>query len=118
MRIATWNLCLGLANKKDYVINTIRNERIDICGLQEIEINKDFPKQNLSAKGYKFESESNDIKARVGLYINTNIVYDRRKDLEGINNSLIIIDFNAQNKNFRLINLYRVFNPQNGRSPF
>ena len=118
MKIATWNLCLGLANKKDYVINTIRNERIDICGLQEIEINKDFPKQNLSAKGYKFESESNDIKARVGLYINTNIVYDRRKDLEGINNSLIIIDFNAQNKNFRLINLYRVFNPQNGRSAF
>ena len=79
MKLATWNLCLGLANKKDYVINTIRNERIDICGLQEIEINKDFPKLNLSAKGFKFECETNDIKARVGLYINTNLVYAEEK---------------------------------------
>ena len=93
VRLASWNLCLGLKNKKDYVVNTLRNENIEICGLQETEIEKDFPITNLSARGFNFECESNDIKLRVGLYIKTNIIYERRLDLEGRNNSVIIIDF-------------------------
>ena len=115
VKLASWNLCLGLKNKKDYVVNTLRNENIEICGLQEIEIEKDFPITNLTAKGFNFECESNDIKSRVGLYVKTDIVYERKFDLEGRNNSIIIIDFGTTDK-FRLINLYRVFNPQNGRT--
>ena len=116
IKLATWNLCLGLKNKKDYVVNTLRNEKIDICCLQEIEIENNFPIHNLSAKDYKFECETNDIKSRTGLYINASIEYTRINNVEGSNNGLVIIDF-ATTKKFRLINLYRVFNPQNGRSP-
>ena len=115
IRIATWNLCLGLKNKKDYVIETMRNQKVDICCLQEIEIEKNFPLNNLTSREFKFEAEENDIKSRTGIFVRSNINYVRRNDLEGSNNGIIIIDFTTH-KHFRLINLYRVFNPQNGRT--
>ena len=34
VKIATWNLCLGLKNKKDYVSDVIRENEIDICLIQ------------------------------------------------------------------------------------
>ena len=37
-KIATWNLCLGLANKKDLVSKTIVENEIDVCVMQEIDI--------------------------------------------------------------------------------
>ena len=42
VKIATWNLCLGLANKKEYVVSTIKKEEIDICMMQETEIKRDY----------------------------------------------------------------------------
>ena len=38
IKVATWNLCLGLANKKELVSQIIKNEQIDICCMQEITI--------------------------------------------------------------------------------
>ena len=43
------------------------------------------------------------------------INYKRRCDLEGINNGMTIMDIELK-KSFRLINLYRSFNPTNGLS--
>ena len=40
IKIASWNLCLGLANKKDYVASMIKENKIDICCVQEIDIKK------------------------------------------------------------------------------
>ena len=114
-KLATWNLCLGLKKKKDYVLDILRREKIDICCLQEIEIASDFPVVALSSQDYIFESETNDVKSRTGVYIRSNINYERRRDLEGSNNGIIIIDFHSH-KQYRLVNLYRVFNPQNGRT--
>ena len=31
IKIANWNVCLGLANKKDYVAEMIKLNNIDIC---------------------------------------------------------------------------------------
>ena len=31
IKIASWNLCLGLTNKKDYVSQMILNVKIDVC---------------------------------------------------------------------------------------
>ena len=69
----------------------------------------------MSSREYIFESETNDVKSRTGVYIRSNINYERRRDLEGSNNGIIIIDFQTH-KQYRLVNLYRVFNPQNGRT--
>ena len=42
LTIATWNLCLGLPNKKDIVVDTLKRSNIAICALQETEINIGF----------------------------------------------------------------------------
>ena len=50
--------------------------------LQEVEINKDYPINILTAKDFKIEIEKNDIKARVALIINNNIEYERLLEYE------------------------------------
>ena len=62
--IGTWNLCLGLRNKKDYVSKTLRQHKIDIICLQETDIEPNYPLNILSCNGYDFLSEKNSIKAR------------------------------------------------------
>ena len=73
IKVATWNLCLGLKNKKDYVYDTLRREKIDICLLQEVEININYPLNILSAKDYSIEVEKNDTKARCAIVIGKGI---------------------------------------------
>jgi exonuclease III len=51
MKIATWNLCLGLTTKKESFSKTIVEEDIDICCIQETEIPVGFPiKKNTKSK--------------------------------------------------------------------
>ena len=112
IKVATWNLCLGLKNKKDTVYETLREEKIDICMLQEIEIKKDYSASLLSSKDYKLEIEESNHKARCAIVIKNNIEYVRRNDLEEIDNGLVIIDINVGIP-YRLICVYRMFNPPN-----
>ena len=111
LKIATWNLCLGLQNKKFFVQQTILTENIDVCCMQETEIKCDYPIELLTFPGYAIEVELNEVKSRVSFYINERVKYTRRNDLEGINSNLIIIDINGI-KPVRLINIYRSFRPQ------
>ena len=64
LKIATWNLCLGLFNKKDYVYQVIKEEKIDICLLQEIKLDTNIPSNLVSSKNYKIEVEQATKKAR------------------------------------------------------
>ena len=59
MKIASWNVCLGLTTKKDIVSKQIVNNKIDICCIQEAEIQNGFPINNLTFKDYSIEVESN-----------------------------------------------------------
>jgi Holliday junction resolvase RusA-like endonuclease len=70
----------------------------------------------MSFPGFCYESENNDTNARVGCYISNKINYIRRTDLEGLNSHLLILDIKSE-KDLRIINIYRTFNPQNGMSP-
>ena len=115
VKIASWNLCLGLKKKKDYVLNTLRQENIDICLLQEVDIPRDYPTNILSSKDYKLEVEKSTVKSRCAILIKNNIDYTRREDLESIDLSLCVIDVNGS-ENWRIINCYRLFNPPNNQS--
>lgn len=79
--------------------------------MQEVEITPDFPTELLTFKGFEIETETNNLKKRVAVYIKSGIKYKRRSDLEGVNNNLIIIDI-LQDKPVRLMNIYRSHNPQ------
>ena len=92
LKLATWNLCLGLSNKKDVVSQTILSNEIDICVLQEIDIPAGYDSNLLSFGGYTLEVEENNVKARTGVYIKNGINYIRKKELEGLNNGLVVID--------------------------
>jgi exonuclease III len=116
IKIATWNLCLGLTNKKDIVYEELKQKEIDICLLQEVEIKKDYDKELLSSRHYKIEVENNDIKARSAIIIKDNIEYKRRQDLEEINMGIVVIDLLGPN-NYYIVNIYRSFNPANGMTP-
>ena len=71
IKIATWNVCLGMKNKKDYIIDVLRKENIDICMIQEADILKDYPYDLLSSNDYKIECERSTIKARCVALIKT-----------------------------------------------
>ena len=112
VKIATWNVCLGLKNKKDYVYKTIKENDIDICLLQEVEIEPDYNSDLLSEKDYKIEIEKNNYKSRSAIVIKNNISYQRRQDIEGQDLGIVIVDLNGQDK-YRIVNLYRSHNPPN-----
>jgi endonuclease/exonuclease/phosphatase family metal-dependent hydrolase len=109
LRIATLNL--GLTNKKELVKNLIIQENIDVLCLQETEIEINVDHTLLSFPQFNYESEINSRRSRVGCYINSNISYVRRYELEGIDSHIVILDIKG-NSSLRLINLYRCFNPQ------
>ena len=62
LKLATWNLCLGLSNKKDIVTSYLKLHSVDVCCLQETEIPLNFPENILSTGGYNLELELNDNK--------------------------------------------------------
>ena len=116
IKIASWNLCLGLQNKKDYVDYKLNEESIDICGLQECEIPSSLDDSNLTLKNYKVELEDNQRKKRTGFLIHNNINYERKRNLEEQNTNLVIIDLNGE-INYRVINIYRSFAPERDATP-
>ena len=112
-KIGTLNLCLGLKNKKEEVKQLIIKNKIDILCIQETELEKDYPVEILTFKGYGLEMEKNTTKLRSGIYIKDSISYTRRTDLEEENTHVVIIDINDRKKT-RIINIYRAFNPPPG----
>ena len=108
LKFATWNLCLGLANKKDIVTETLNSKNINVCCLQETEILPCFPEEILNCGGFNIELETNSTKKRTGIYVRRDIKYTRRKDLESPDCHIVIIDVVA-NVTFRIISLYLSF---------
>ena len=90
--IGTWNLCLGLPNKKDIVIDILDLNKVDICCLQETEISNGFPENILSCGGYKLELEINSSKKRAGIYLRNDLKYKRRNDFEKEDFHIVIVD--------------------------
>ena len=113
MKIATWNACLGLFHKKDYVRQLLELNDIDILSLQETELDPNITPEILHIRGYNVEVEENEKKIRVAVYLKNKIQYKRRKDLEMKNHHTIILDVGRT----RIINIYRTFKPQDNLSP-
>ena len=116
LKIATWNLCLGLFHKKDYVRTQLYENNIDILTLQETELSPELQLENLQIKGYSIEVENNNKKRRVTIYIKNSISYKRRVDLEKEGLHVIILDVESSPP-IRVITIYRTFNPQCGCTP-
>ena len=115
-KVATWNICLGLPNKKDIVTDYLKLNNISICCLQETEIQQDFPTEVLNTGGFALELEMNDVKKRSGIYFRSDVKYVRRNDLE-IKNYHIVISEVTLTCTVRIMCLYRFFLPSGYRVP-
>jgi hypothetical protein len=91
--------------------------KIDLCCVQENEIELNYPFSILSSRKYEFEPELNNNKHRVGLFIDRALNYRRRSDLEKENCHLVIVDIMLV-KVVRVITIYRSFSPLNNLTPF
>ena len=83
IKIATWNLCLGLTNKKDYVTEIIKEKKIDICCMQETDVKNGKDTNLLTFRGYNLYLEKNTIKSRCSVYVKNDSKHQRRVELEG-----------------------------------
>ena len=117
IKIATLNLCLGLKFKKQMVEQILSVNNINILCMQEVEIENGFDTNLLSMKGFELEIENNSIKSRSGIYITENLKYTRKRNLEGKDSHLVIIDFEENSEIKRIINIYRCFNPNGNVTP-
>ena len=52
LKVSTWNLCLGLTNQKYIVIDYLKANNVEICCLQETEVDINFPITELNCKDY------------------------------------------------------------------
>ena len=62
--LGTWNLCLGLPNKKDIVVDYLKMNNVNICCLQETEVPNNFPENVLNSGNYNIELKLNVVKKR------------------------------------------------------
>ena len=111
IKIATWNLCLRLQHKKDYIRTILYDYEIEIPNLQETEIPGNLDSKTLNMPNYELEIEKNMGKRRVATYINKNVKYKRRFDLETEGGHMVVIDILGPQVT-RMVNVYRPFNPK------
>ena len=116
INFATWNLCLGLSNKRDIVTQYLHENDIKVCCLQETEIPIGFPETILNCGNYNLELELNNTKKRAGIYLHETVSYIRRIDLEKEDHHIVIVDVKLK-FTVRVISLYRSFRPGGGMSP-
>ena len=69
IKIATWNLCLGLLNKRDYIKMLLNTEQIHLLNMQETEIPPCQDEAGLNIPGYSLEVEINSESKRVTNHI-------------------------------------------------
>ena len=91
--VATWNLCLGLFHKKDYVKELLKSKHISILNLTENELKSDLNCNLLNIPGFVLEDENS-----------TFVKYNRRKDLEMQNRQMVVLDLNGANET-RMVNM-------------
>ena len=92
LKLASLNLCLGLSKKKDDVANIVRENKISILCMQEIELEPGTNPSMLTIKNYRLEVETNSVKKRVGVYVMNGIKSIRRNDLKGVDSNLLNLD--------------------------
>ena len=102
----------GLQSKKNAIKEMIVQEKIQVLCVQESEIKTNLDHNLLSFPGFALETENNKSLSRVAIFISNKIDYIRRRDLEGVDSNLMVLDL-VGDDNWRIINLYRSFSPQN-----
>ena len=75
INIGTWNLCLGLTNKKDYIKRKLIEEHLDILCVQECQVDPNMDENILTIRNHKIELENSVYKKRTAIYVHNRVNY-------------------------------------------
>ena len=116
INVCTWNLCLGLQYKLNYVKEILIKEDVDILCLQETELEEGLDMSILNINGYELETDLANKTIRSVVYIKTTLNYERIPN-RGLNQNLIIIKITQHNlPNLFLAAIYRPWKDVGGLS--
>jgi len=96
INVCTWNLCLGLQYKLNYVKEILIKEDVDILCLQETELEEGLDMSILNINGYELETDLANKTIRSVVYIKTTLNYERIPN-RGLSQNLIILKITQQN---------------------
>ena len=89
-----FELLLPIRNQKDIIKRIIKDNNINILGIQETELPINVPETLLTIPNYNIVIENNSLRSRAAIYINDNITY--------LSLSLKMIVDTKQEKNYKL----------------
>ena len=92
--IASWNCCLGLQNKLDFIKNVLNTYTIDLLFLQEAEIKITTPINLLQISNYNLEMSptNGQLNSRTCCYVRSKIKYKRLDESENKTVELIMME--------------------------
>ena len=96
INVCTWNLCLGLQYKLNYVRDILIKDDVDILCLQETEIDEGLDMDILKINGYELETDLADNIIRTAVYIKTTLNYERMIN-SGLNQNIIVLKIIQKN---------------------
>jgi exonuclease III len=111
IKIATWNVCLGVRNKIALVKKLLIDSEIDILCIQEAEVDADDDLGLLEIKDYNLEleiSRDRNTKRRTLMYVNRRIDYERTMEAERAEAHIIIITLKGYG-GIGLASIYRTY---------
>ena len=107
LKISSWNLCNGLANKVQYVSDLIKEEQLDILFLQETEIKEGYDVTLLNVNNYTTELSNTGGTVRTIAYIHDSISYTHVK--ESIDTNVIMLNLDKKYTLTQVVGIYRQF---------
>jgi len=113
INVCTWNLCLGLQYKIDYVREILFNEKIDVLCLQETELEGGLGLENLKINGYELEADYADT-IRSVVYVSSALVYERLKNTGRDKNLIVLKIIHQKHPSLYISAIYRPWKDENG----
>jgi len=101
IKIATWNICLGMFNKIQLIKEQLYRESLDVLFLNETEINEKHDQKLMKIEGYDLIIPN--IISRIACYVKNSIKYEQNQSSKNLDT----ISLNVGN--LKILGLYRGF---------
>ena len=107
--VCSWNVCLGAKAKLHLIKEQLYKEKIDILCIQEAEVEIGEEEKDYAIDGYRMELENSTSKRRTMVYIDKNVSYTRKTQMEKKDAHMILLDVKTGTGSLSLVAMYRTY---------
>jgi len=107
--VCSWNVCLGAKTKLHLIKEQLYKEKIDILCIQEAEMEIDEDEKDYAIDGYQMELENSTSKRRTLVYIDKNVNYVRKSQMEKKDAHIILLEVKTGSGSLNLVAMYRTY---------